>query len=201
MAPKINAFGRFCPPNSGAWPVQQPGGLRVGLCHGLELVPVAARRQTAAISHANWRQRCRDAATPLNTPAPAPPPALLTSPRPRTCALGWTAPSAWRRLPAQIRGNSGGNCSSGRSSHSPATPRWRPALASGTGVSPVCPVRTGGTPVPLTPTQYTSTSTAACSADFTTSSNWRGWVDGSLSLAETSGTDSRKLRRKLLFTA
>ena len=50
-------------------------------------------------------------------------------------------------------------------------------------------------------TQYTSTSTAACSADFTTSSNFRSFVFGSLSFAETSGTDSRKLSRKLLFTA
>ncbi len=49
--------------------------------------------------------------------------------------------------------------------------------------------------------QYTSTRTAACSADFTTSSNLRSRVIGSLSFAATSGTDSRKLRRRLLFTA
>ena len=36
-----------------------------------------------------------------------------------------------------------------------------------------------------TPAQYTSTSTAAFSADFTTSANWRGWVDGSFNLADT----------------
>jgi hypothetical protein len=41
--------------------------------------------------------------------------------------------------------------------------------------------------------QYTSTSTAACSADFTTSSNFRSDVTGSFSLAETAGTDSRKV--------
>ena len=51
------------------------------------------------------------------------------------------------------------------------------------------------------PNQYTSTSTAACCADFTTSSNFRSFVIGALSLAETSGTDSRKLNRKLLLTA
>ena len=39
--------------------------------------------------------------------------------------------------------------------------------------------------------QYTSTSTAACSADFTTSSNFLSLAFGSLSLADTSGTDSR----------
>ena len=50
-------------------------------------------------------------------------------------------------------------------------------------------------------TQYTSTSTAARSADFTTSSNFRSCVSGSLSFAATSGTDSRKPSRKLLFTA
>ena len=49
--------------------------------------------------------------------------------------------------------------------------------------------------------QYTSTSTAASWADFTTSSNFRSAVNGSLSLADTAGTDSRKLNRKLLFTA
>ena len=49
--------------------------------------------------------------------------------------------------------------------------------------------------------QYTSTSTAACCADFTTSSNFSSWVFGSFSLAETSGTDSRKPKRKLLLTA
>src|SRR2546428_10157332 len=49
--------------------------------------------------------------------------------------------------------------------------------------------------------QYTNTSTAAFSADFTTSSNFTSFVFGSLSLAETSGTDSRKPSRKLLFTA
>src|SRR5437773_12281094 len=43
--------------------------------------------------------------------------------------------------------------------------------------------------------QYTSTSTAVCSASFTTSSNFLAAVCDSLSLAETSGTDSRKLRR------
>ncbi len=55
--------------------------------------------------------------------------------------------------------------------------------------------------VKKTPAQYTNTSTAACSADFTTSSNFRSFVFASLSLADTSGTDSRKLSRKLLFTA
>ena len=45
--------------------------------------------------------------------------------------------------------------------------------------------------------QYTNTSTAACSADFTTSLNFRCFVSGSLSVAATSGTDSRKLRRRL----
>jgi len=49
--------------------------------------------------------------------------------------------------------------------------------------------------------QYTSTSTAAFSADFTMSSNLHSLVFGSLSLADTSGTDSRKLSRKLLLTA
>jgi hypothetical protein len=49
--------------------------------------------------------------------------------------------------------------------------------------------------------QYTIMRTAACSADFTTSSNFRSRVSGSLSLGATAGTDSRKLRRKLLFTA
>src|SRR5207245_1957441 len=51
--------------------------------------------------------------------------------------------------------------------------------------------------------QYTSTSTAACSADFTTSSNFRWWPSANtpLSLADASGTDSRKLSKKLLFTA
>ena len=49
--------------------------------------------------------------------------------------------------------------------------------------------------------QYTKTSTAASCADFTTSSNFRSAVIGSFSLAETAGTDSRKLNRKLLFTA
>ena len=39
--------------------------------------------------------------------------------------------------------------------------------------------------------QYTSTSTAASCADLTTSSNFRSAVTGSLSLAETAGTDSR----------
>lgn len=43
--------------------------------------------------------------------------------------------------------------------------------------------------------QYTSTSTVACSTDFTTSSNLRSFVWASFSLAATSGTDSRKLRR------
>ena len=47
--------------------------------------------------------------------------------------------------------------------------------------------------------QYTNTSTAAFSADFTTSSNLRSLVLGSLSLAATSGTDSRMLSRKLLL--
>src|ERR1035441_4763565 len=41
--------------------------------------------------------------------------------------------------------------------------------------------------------QYTSTSTAAFSADFTTSSNLLSLVFGSFSLVATSGTDSRKL--------
>ena len=36
---------------------------------------------------------------------------------------------------------------------------------------------------------------AACSADFTTSSNFRSFVSGSFNFADTSGTDSRKLRR------
>ena len=52
--------------------------------------------------------------------------------------------------------------------------------------------------------QYTRTKTAACSASLTISSNFGVAVCedfGSLSLAETSGTDSRKLSRKLLFTA
>ena len=40
----------------------------------------------------------------------------------------------------------------------------------------------------LEPHQYTNTSTAACSADFTTSSNFRSFVFGSLSFADTSGT-------------
>lgn len=40
--------------------------------------------------------------------------------------------------------------------------------------------------------QYTSTSTAACSAAFATSSNFRSFVSGSLSFADTAGTDSRK---------
>lgn len=40
--------------------------------------------------------------------------------------------------------------------------------------------------------QYTSTSTAACSADFITSSDFRSALIGALSFAETSGTDSRK---------
>src|SRR5208282_2446379 len=53
----------------------------------------------------------------------------------------------------------------------------------------------------LAPSQYTSTNTAACSADFTTSWNFSSFVLGGLSLAETSGTDSRKLNRKLLLTA
>ena len=44
-------------------------------------------------------------------------------------------------------------------------------------------------------TQYTSTSTAACSTDLTTSSNFRSFDSGSLSLAATPGTDSRKLSR------
>ena len=39
--------------------------------------------------------------------------------------------------------------------------------------------------------QYTKTSTAASCADLTTSSNFRSAVIGSLSLAETAGTDSR----------
>ena len=43
--------------------------------------------------------------------------------------------------------------------------------------------------------QYTITSTVACSTDFTTSSNLRSFVWASFSLAATSGTDSRKLRR------
>ena len=43
--------------------------------------------------------------------------------------------------------------------------------------------------------RYTNTSTAAFSADFTTSSNLRSLVLGSLSLAATSGTDSIQLRR------
>src|SRR5439155_13379324 len=52
--------------------------------------------------------------------------------------------------------------------------------------------------------QYTNTNTAACSAAFTTSSNFgmaTGKEFGSLSFAETSGIDSRKLSRKLLLTA
>ena len=49
--------------------------------------------------------------------------------------------------------------------------------------------------------QYTSTSTAASRADFTTSSNLRSAVFGALSFDETSGTDSRKLNSKLLLTA
>ena len=38
--------------------------------------------------------------------------------------------------------------------------------------------------------QYTKTNTAACSADFTTSSNFRSFVSGSFNFADTSGTDS-----------
>ena len=49
--------------------------------------------------------------------------------------------------------------------------------------------------------QYTSTSTAAACADFTTSSNFRSAVTGVLSVAETAGTDSRKLNSRLLLTA
>ena len=48
--------------------------------------------------------------------------------------------------------------------------------------------------------QYTRTKTAASCADLTTSSNFRSAVIGSFSLAETVGTDSRKLKRKPLFT-
>ena len=51
------------------------------------------------------------------------------------------------------------------------------------------------------PAQCTSTSTAAFSADLPMSSNLHSLVLGSLSLADTSGTDSRKLSRKLLLTA
>ena len=43
--------------------------------------------------------------------------------------------------------------------------------------------------------QCTNTSTAACSADFTTSSNFRSLVSGAFNFADTSGTDSRKLSR------
>ena len=49
--------------------------------------------------------------------------------------------------------------------------------------------------------QYTSTSTAASCADFTTSEKVSSAVFGDLSLAETAGTDSRKLKIKLLLTA
>ena len=49
--------------------------------------------------------------------------------------------------------------------------------------------------------QYTKTNTAAACADFTTSSNFRSAVTGALSLAETAGTDSRKLNSRLLLTA
>ena len=45
----------------------------------------------------------------------------------------------------------------------------------------------------------TNTNTAACSADFTTSSNFRSFDSGSLSLATTSSTDSRKRRRYSSF--
>ena len=45
------------------------------------------------------------------------------------------------------------------------------------------------------PVQYTRMGTAACSADFTTSSNFRSFVSGSFNFADTSGTDSRKLNR------
>ena len=46
-----------------------------------------------------------------------------------------------------------------------------------------------------------NTNAAACSAAFTTSSNFRSFVSGSFNYADTSGTDSRKPSRKLLFTA
>jgi hypothetical protein len=49
--------------------------------------------------------------------------------------------------------------------------------------------------------QYTKTSTVACLADSPTSSNLDSLMLGSLSSAATSGTDSRKLSRKLLFKA
>ena len=41
--------------------------------------------------------------------------------------------------------------------------------------------------------QYTRTNTVACSADFTTSSNFRSFALGSFNFAATSGTDSRRL--------
>ena len=49
--------------------------------------------------------------------------------------------------------------------------------------------------------QYTSTNTAACSADFTTSSDFRSFVSGSFNFAwwpsaRSSGTDSRKGRAR-----
>jgi hypothetical protein len=46
----------------------------------------------------------------------------------------------------------------------------------------------------LSVAQYTSTNTAACSADFTTSSNFRSFVSGSFNFADTSGTESRNGR-------
>src|SRR5205823_4418015 len=49
--------------------------------------------------------------------------------------------------------------------------------------------------------QYTSTSAVASLACSTTSSNFMSFAFGSLSLAATSGTDSRKPSKKLLFTA
>ena len=48
------------------------------------------------------------------------------------------------------------------------------------------------------PPQYTSTSTVACSTDFTTSSNLRSLVWASFSLAATSGTDASELQRKAM---
>src|SRR6266480_1639578 len=49
--------------------------------------------------------------------------------------------------------------------------------------------------------QYTSTSAVASLACSNTSSNFMSFAFGSLSLAAISGTDSRKLSKKLLFTA
>ncbi len=49
--------------------------------------------------------------------------------------------------------------------------------------------------------QYTSTSTAASCANFTTSENFSSFVFGALSLASTPGADSRKLNSRLLLTA